>query len=91
MRTTLTIDDDILATLEREAEAKRVSFKSLVNSTLRRGLAAEALAAPARRVTLKPFAGGLLPGIDPDRLNQLNDELETEAFRKKIGSKNKPR
>lgn len=80
----MTLDDDLAEVLERESEAKRVSFKEMVNSTLRRGLVAGSIAASARpKVVSRPFGGGLLPGIDPDRMNQLNDELEIEAFRAK--------
>lgn len=82
MRTTLTLDDDLYRVLEREADAKRISFKEMVNSTLRRGLAAQAgkNPAPHPKVKVRPFPGGLLPGTDPDRMNQFADELEVEAF-----------
>ena len=39
MRTTLTIDDDIAAILERRRRAEDKSLKELVNEALRRGLA----------------------------------------------------
>jgi Ribbon-helix-helix protein, copG family len=38
MRTTLTIDDDIAATLERLRRSQRLSLKQLINEALRRGL-----------------------------------------------------
>lgn len=38
VRTTLTIDDDIAATLERLRRSQRLSLKQLVNEALRRGL-----------------------------------------------------
>lgn len=38
MRTTLTLDDDVSARLEREQRKRRVSFKTLVNDVLRAGL-----------------------------------------------------
>ena len=82
MRTTITLDDDIAQVLERESEAKSVSFKEIVNSTLRRGLVAGSMSAKSRpKVVSRPFGGGMLPGFDPDRMNQLNDEFEVEAFR----------
>ena len=84
MRTTITLDDDIAQVLERESKAKRVSFKEIVNSTLRRGLVAGSMSAISLpKVEFRPFGGGLLPGLDADRMNQLNDELEVEAFREK--------
>jgi hypothetical protein len=47
MRTTLTIDDDIAAALERLRRAEDKSLKELVNETLRRGL--ERPNVPARK------------------------------------------
>ena len=38
MRTTLTIDDDVAAALERIRKTRKLSFKALVNDALRRGL-----------------------------------------------------
>ncbi len=38
MRTTLTLDDDVAATLERLRRSRRVSLKQLVNEALRCGL-----------------------------------------------------
>lgn len=38
MRITLTIDDDVAATLERLRRSRRISLKHLVNEALRRGL-----------------------------------------------------
>lgn len=84
MRTTLTLDKDVAKALERESKTRRISFKEVVNHTLRRGLVLGRLSdAPLRKVTAKSFGGGLLPGFDPDRMNQLYDELEAEAFRSK--------
>lgn len=38
MRTTITLDQDVIARLERERRKRRVSFKQLVNDVLRAGL-----------------------------------------------------
>jgi hypothetical protein len=38
MRTTLTIDDDVAATLERLRRDRDASLKDLINEALRRGL-----------------------------------------------------
>jgi hypothetical protein len=79
MRTTLTIDDDLAAILERERRTKGLSLKEMVNSTLRRGLASEH-ALPSRPVVVtRPHPFGFKAGIDLDKLNQMADELEAEA------------
>lgn len=82
MRTTLTLDDDVAAALHRRARQEGRSFKDVVNQTLRQGLQTGArLAASDRKpFTVQPEACGFLPGIDPLRLNQLVDQLETDRF-----------
>ena len=80
MRTTLTIDDDLAAILKRESSRKGIPFKVLVNDSLRKGLSSEQ-ALPARKpFKVRPHSLGLKPGIDPNKLNQLVDELEVEDF-----------
>jgi len=77
MRTTLTLDDDLPARLEEQARRERRTLRDVVNDALRRALDAPR---PDRAPPLHD--AGLLPGIDPDRLNQLADELEDEAARR---------
>jgi hypothetical protein len=47
MRTTLTLDDDVAATLERLRRARDASLKDVVNEALRRGL--RDMSSPAKR------------------------------------------
>jgi hypothetical protein len=49
MRTTLTLDDDVAAALERLRRTRRGSFRDLVNEALREGL--KGLTAPPRKRT----------------------------------------
>jgi hypothetical protein len=51
MRTTLTLDDDVVAALERLRKTRGASLKELVNEALRRGLK-DMSARPKRQ---KPF------------------------------------
>ena len=79
MRTTLTIDDDLADCLKEQALLHGVPFKQVVNDALRRGMS------PAVRETretyrIVPNRSGLAPGVDPMKLNQLNDQLEAEDF-----------
>ena len=83
MRTTLTLDDDLASILLRETKKKGLSFKEMVNTTLRRGIAQEQLAPPRKKVTTRPHDFGFNPGIDLDKLNQLSDELEAGAWAQK--------
>jgi hypothetical protein len=52
MRTTLTIDEDVAALLERVRKSKKASLRSVVNDALRQGL--KEMARPPRRG--KPYA-----------------------------------
>jgi len=82
MRTTLTLDDDLAAELNRTARHSGKSFKDVVNAAIRRGLSAgerpENWERPPFEVT--PEACGCMSGVDPLRLNQLLDQLDLEDF-----------
>jgi hypothetical protein len=84
MRTTLTLDDDLAGIIQQKARQQGDPFKTVVNELLRAGLAATGdlgSERPRVRVVAKPL--GLKPGYDPDKMNQLADELEVEEFLKK--------
>ncbi len=80
MRTTLTIDDDIADALRERARLLDVSFKQVVNDALRRGLAPEIADVPRPAYRVVPHHSGFNPGIDPMKLNQINDQLEADIF-----------
>jgi len=79
MRTTLTLDNDLAADITERARLMDQSFKQVVNDTLRRGLS-PGTPPPRVEYQVKPFRTGLRVGVDPLRLNQLNDALEVGAF-----------
>ena len=79
MRTTLTLDDDVAAALREPARRRDQSFKQVVNDTLRRGLS-PALVEPGPEYAVRPHRSEFRPGVDPMRLNQLNDSLEAGEF-----------
>jgi predicted DNA-binding ribbon-helix-helix protein len=82
MRTTLTLDDDVARKLRELAHRRRVSFKELVNTILRRGLVAqEERPETGRPFRVASFRSAFRPGVDPLRLNQLSDALEAQRFR----------
>jgi hypothetical protein len=81
MRTTVTLEPDIAASLKEFAHRSRTTFKAALNTVLRRGLAAQVPDAKrGRRFVVEPHDGRFKPGLDLARLNQLTDQLETEAF-----------
>lgn len=83
MRTTLTLDDDLLQLVREEAARTRRPVRSVLNERLRLGFSAARKPGPARRFKVEPFdAGGFAPGVDEAHLNSLLDTLETEQARR---------
>lgn len=84
MRTTLTLDDDLARLLKQRARELGIPFKEAVNRTIRAGIGETAVTRchPAPKTISHSF--GLRPGIDLDKLGQLADELEAEAFAEKL-------
>ncbi|MCP5156055.1 MAG: DUF2191 domain-containing protein [Ectothiorhodospiraceae bacterium] len=84
MRTTLTIDDQLLGALRAAAQRDDRAFKDVVNEALRLGL--HAMEHPrARPYRLKPASLGLpRPGADLDRALALADRLEDESVAAKL-------
>jgi hypothetical protein len=80
MRTTLTLDDDLAGLLKLRARELDIPFKEVVNRTIRAGLGAPSAAGPGGPLRTIPHSFGFKPGIDLDKLGQLADALETEAF-----------
>ncbi|MCG3189897.1 MAG: Antitoxin VapB33 [Burkholderiaceae bacterium] len=80
VRTTLTLDDDLAGLLKRRARELGVPFKEAVNRTIRAGLGEAAVARRRPVPKTVPHSFGFRPGVDVDKLGQLADELEAEAF-----------
>ena len=85
MRTTLTLDEDVADFLKAQSRLQDKPFKQVVNEVLRRGMAPGAQGPAAPRFRIAPNRSGLVPGVDPLRLNELNDQLETEDFAAESG------
>lgn len=63
MRTTLSLDDDVAAMIERIREERKLPLKVVVNLALREGLVKMSEPAPPRKIKLKTFnSGGSLIG-----------------------------
>ena len=83
MRTTLTIDDQLVADLKRLALETDRTFKKVVNDTLRAGLRAGPT--PAGRYRLRPSRlGGVRAGIDLDRALRVADALEDDEILREL-------
>jgi len=75
MRTTLTLDPDVVQLIEDRVHEDRVSMKRVINAALRRGLAKEDNGEP-EPYRMKTHPGQLRAGIDTGSMNRLADELE---------------
>jgi len=83
MRTTLTLDKDVAAALERLRKARRASLKQVVNDALRQGLGqlASPPAKPRRPFRTRTFSlGGCLIG-NVDNIAEVLALAEGEDFR----------
>jgi hypothetical protein len=83
MRTTFTLDPDVAERLERAVRGSGKGLKATVNEALRigLGLAEKPVAPPPFKIRV--FVDGLQAGINPNKMNQLLDELESEEFVRK--------
>lgn len=73
MRTTLTLEDDVIAEIQREVRRSGRSTKTVVNDALRQGLRRPSAPTPFR---VTPYDMGLLPGIEIDDIEGLLDRLD---------------
>jgi len=91
MRTTLTLDDDLVVALKERAQVLRKPFKQVVNDVLRRGLSdppkeqdlpdVSEEQRPVFRV--EPICSGFAPGVDPLKLKELDADLELQDLLQK--------
>ncbi len=79
MRTTLTLDPDVVRLVQDAVHEQRRSTKEVINDALRRALAPRG---GARRepYRLEPHESQLRAGYDLAGFNRLADELEDEAI-----------
>lgn len=84
MRTTVTLDKDVERMLRDAMHRSRRSFKEALNTALRAGLSRGPAADKCVPFVLKARPLGLRAGIDPAGFNKLADELEVDAYLKKV-------
>lgn len=74
MRTTLTLDPDVAARLQKEVGKGEKTFKQIVNDALRRGL--DAAAKPRKRFVQRTWEGGEMKPWDQIKQMLLDEEIE---------------
>lgn len=81
MRTTLTIDDDVLDQARTVAEKLRTPFRRVVNEALRAGLKTVEEPAKTRLYRTRPRKLGLKAGRSLDNIQELLAQIEGEDHR----------
>ena len=76
MRTTVSLDDDVVALLRRVMKRRGVSFKTALNDAVRSGAEGPSAAAPFQTRT----ADLGVPAVNLDRALQLAAELEDDEL-----------
>jgi len=80
MRTTITLDAEAEALIKKEMEARKVSFKQVVNEAVVRGLTNDRV--PRQFRTKTRSMGRAL--IDLDKSSQVVAQLDNEEFLRKM-------
>jgi hypothetical protein len=84
MRTTLTIDDDLIRELRQKANEAGSPFKEIVNRALRAGLKEMDIPKPSKPYKCKTFSLGYPPRADLDHALDLAEKLESEEIARKL-------
>ena len=81
MRTTLSIDDDVLERARAIAAKLSTPFRTIINEALRAGLEQVEQPAKQRRYKTKPHKMGLRRGRNLDNIQELLAQVEGEDSR----------
>lgn len=84
MRTTLTIDDDLLRELRQKANDTGSTLKEIVNKALRTGLKDFNKPRPSKPYKCKTYSLGYPPRADLDHALDLAEHLESEEIARKL-------
>lgn len=79
MRTTVTLDPDVMALIKAYMKRHDMSFKLAANELLRMGHARSSTGGPdPAKFVVKPFRAKLAPGYDEQRLRQQAESEDDE-------------
>ena len=81
MRTTLTLDDDVIDKAKAVAAKRHLSFRAVVNAALRIGLEEVEKPATQRSYQTEPHAMGLRTGYNLNNIQELLAQAEGEDFK----------
>ena len=81
MRTTISLDNDVLDRARKLADKLGIPFRSVVNEALREGLSQIEKPAKRRRYQTTPHTMSVRRGYDLDNIQELLAQAEGEDFR----------
>lgn len=81
IRTTITLDEDVLERVKQESRHRGTSFKDTLNELLRVGLLQQEAKPRRRKFKVEPFDMGLRPGLNYDSTEALLEYGEGERHR----------
>ncbi len=81
MRTTISIDDDVMERARAVADKLGTPFKTIINEALRNGLDQVEKPAKQRGYKTKPHKMGLRAGRNIDNIQELMAQIEGEDHR----------
>jgi len=81
IRTTVTLDDDVLARVKRESQSRGASFQDTLNDLLRAALLGADSKPRRRALSIKPVHMGHKPGLNYDNIESLLDYGEGQRHR----------
>jgi hypothetical protein len=76
MRTTITLDDDVVAKINAEMKKTGDSFKQVVNEMIRTGALTKQKAAKQKPFVVKARPLGNRPGINYDSTSEMLEQIE---------------
>jgi len=80
MRTTITLEDQLVRRLKDEMRARGTSFRQTLESVLERGLAVKPTPVGGNAFRVRAKRMRLRAGNDPARLHDLETDLEVDRF-----------
>jgi hypothetical protein len=81
IRTTVTLDDDVLEKLKQESRSRGIPFRQAINDVLRSGLVATRATRNAPPLRLEPKSMGVRPGLNYDSVPALLELGEGDGYR----------
>jgi hypothetical protein len=81
IRTTVTLDDDVVARVKRESQSRGATFRDTLNDLLRLALLGVDNKPRRRALRIKPTHMGYKPGLNYDNIESLLEYGEGERHR----------